>query len=85
MVDELSALVPLAPELAVVAAALLILVIDTFSREKHGGVAVVVAFIGVLAAFVATAFHLAAGTDVLLFYDTVAVDGFALFSTPRYS
>lgn len=79
MVDELATLVPLAPEFAVIGAALLILVIDTFSREKHGAVALVVAFTGVAVAFVATLFHLAEGTDALLFHDTIVVDGFALF------
>jgi len=74
-----SELLPLAPELAVAGAALLILVLDTFSREKRGGVAVALGFVGVAGAFGATVYHITLGTDVTLFYETLAVDSFALF------
>jgi NADH-quinone oxidoreductase subunit N len=60
-------------------AAFLVLVFDTFSRRKRGGAALAVGFAGVAVSFVATAFHLGAGTDGTLFAGTVAVDPFALF------
>jgi NADH-quinone oxidoreductase subunit N len=72
-------LFPLAPEIAVAGTALLILVLDTFSREKRGGVALALGFVGVAAAFGATAYHIVLGTDATLFADTVVVDSFALF------
>jgi NADH-quinone oxidoreductase subunit N len=72
-------LVALAPELAVAGAAFLVLVLDTFSREKRGGASLAVGFAGVAVAFVATAFHMSVGTDTTLFAGTLAVDPFSLF------
>jgi len=74
-----SGLTPLGPEIAVGGAALLILAIDTFSREKRGGFALAIGFVSVVASFVVTAFLLAAGTETTLFFDTLVVDGFSLF------
>jgi len=58
---------------------LLILVLDTFSREKRGGVAFVLGLVGVAAAFGATVYHIVLGTDATLLGDTFVVDAFALF------
>ncbi|MDZ7688856.1 MAG: NADH-quinone oxidoreductase subunit N [Halobacteriales archaeon] len=73
------ALLPLAPEIAVAGAALLILTLDTFSREKRGFVALALGLIGVAVAFGATVYHLSVGTETTLFADTLVVDAFALF------
>ena len=72
-------LLPLAPELAVAGIALLLLVLDTFSREKRGGVALALGLVGVAAAFGATVYHIVLGTDATLLGDTLVVDAFALF------
>ena len=72
-------LVNVAHVTALVAAAFLVLVLDTFSRRKRGGAALAVGFAGVATSFVATTFHLGAGTDATAFAGTVAVDPFALF------
>ena len=82
MVSEMfttDALLPLAPEIIVAGVALLILVLDTFSREKRGIVALALGFVGVAAAFGATVYHIAVGTDTTLFHETLVVDPFALF------
>lgn len=72
-------LLPLAPELAVAGAALLILVLDTFSREKRGGVSLALGLVGVATAFGATVYHIVLETDATLFQGTLVVDAFALF------
>jgi proton-translocating NADH-quinone oxidoreductase chain N len=72
-------LVAFAPELSVAGTAFLVLLLDTFSREKRGGVSLAVAFAGVAVAFVATVFHMSIGTDTTAFAGTLAVDPFALF------
>ncbi|MFP4188622.1 MAG: NADH-quinone oxidoreductase subunit N [Halobacteriales archaeon] len=72
-------LIGVAHIIAVAGAAFLVLVFDTFSREKRGGVSLAVAFAGVAVAFAATAFHLSVGTDATVFAGTLAVDPFALF------
>jgi len=72
-------LTALAPELAVGTAAFLVLVADTFSREKRGVASLFVGFAGIAVAFVTTAYHLSVGTEATLLSGAIVVDGFALF------
>ncbi len=70
-------LLPLAPEIAILGSALLILLIDSFSRGKHGKAAVAIAAASVAAAFAASlALY---GTTAEAFGGTFVVDGFSLF------
>ena len=73
------ALAPLVPELVVGGVALLILVVDTFSGKKRGGVALALGLIAVAAGVAASLYHLVLGTNTTIFQGTLVVDGFSLF------
>ncbi len=69
---------PIAPMLIVFAAALIAVLVEAFApRDKRRGLQVVVAAVGLVGALVAVV--LLAGTNELVFNESIAIDGPTLF------